>query len=114
MLIELFKSILGNSGALAMERLLKTEIAPYLIPRVIVSWLRNESFGSVNIPCGCPLQSLSKSLKGYSGSSKFGELDYSFEDSDEKHVAAIIAVSLSQNISTSIPRDIDLAKLAKT
>jgi hypothetical protein len=114
MLIDLFKSILGNSGATAMERLLKTEIAPYLVPRVIVGWLRNESVGVIDIPVGCPLYSLSKTLNGYTGFSKFGELDYNFNDADEKHVAAVIAVSLNQNISTSIPRDIDLAKLAKT
>ena len=114
MLINLFKYILGNSGASAMEKLLKTDLSSYLVSRVIVGWLRNESVGTINIPDSCPLQSLSKSSGGYNGSSKFGELDYNFDNADEKHVAAVIAVLLNQNISISTPRDIDLAKLAKT
>lgn len=114
MLINLFKYILGDSGGTAMDRLLKTELGPYLTPRIIVGWLRSNKLGTINVPDCCPLQELSKSINGYNGSAKFSELDYNFNNADEKHVAAVIAVSLNQKISTNLPRDIDLARLAKT
>jgi hypothetical protein len=99
-----------------MEHLAKMseELKTYLTPRIIVSWLRQSDYGAINVPEDCPLKSLSKSGYGYSGVSNIQGCDYSFHNSPEEHVAAVISVALDYNIAPVEVKDVDLARLAKT
>lgn len=113
---EFFKHILGLQGWRVLESLSKSSenIASYLTPRIVVSWLRQEDYGQLQVPQGCPLQKLAKSGYGYSGATNIGGLDYNFENVAEEHIAAIITVASGQEIQQTETKDIDLAKLAKT
>jgi hypothetical protein len=116
MLPSFFKEILGEQGASVMMQLAKTskELGAYLTPRIIVSWLRQSEYGAMPIPAGCPLTSLTKNGYGYSGTSNILGQDYSFKNSSEEHIAAVIAVASNQKIEPVEVKDVDLARLAKT
>jgi hypothetical protein len=116
MLPNFFKDVLGNSGAAVMQHLAKASevFEAYLLPRVIVGWLRSSAYGDINIPAECPMTALQKTGYGYSGSADFGGLEYSFSNAPEEHVAAVITVALGKSIESVDVRDIDLARLAKT
>ena len=116
MLPTFFKAILGEHGASMMESLSKAseELHSYLEPRIIVSWLRQSDYGDISLHPDCPIQKLNKSGYGYSGIANIDSFDYTFSNSSEEHIAAIVSVALGKSVNVVEVKDIDLAKLAKT
>ena len=116
MLPKFFDAVLGSSGFAVMENLAKAskELESYISPRIIVSWLRHADYGQVKVPDQCPLDSLNKTGYGYSGNANIDGVDYSFSNSPEEHVAAVITIALGKSIEPVEIKDIDLARLAKT
>jgi hypothetical protein len=114
MLKTLFKSLLGDAGASALERLLATELSSYVTPRVIVSWLRNSNDGIVAIPQGCPLVALSKSAAAFTGSCKIQNVNYDFQKASEAQVAAVVITALGVETHALDVKGVNLAKLSKT
>lgn len=116
MLPKFFNSVLGSSGFAVMQNLAKAsvELESYLSPRIIVSWLRHSGYGQIKVPDKCPLGSLNKSGYGYSGNANIDGVDYSFSNSQEEHVAAVITIALGKSIEPVEIKDIDLARLART
>jgi hypothetical protein len=76
--------------------------------------LRQLDYGPVSQIENCPIQNLAKSGYGYSGSANIEGLDYSFSNSTEEYVAAVVAVASGNVIKPVEVKDVDLAKLAKT
>lgn len=116
MLPIFFNSVLGSSGAAVMQNLAKAspELESYLSPRIIVSWLRHSNYGEIGVPAACPLKALLKGGYGYSGSTNIEGIDYTFSNSSEEHVAAVITVALGVPVTQVDMKDVNLAKLAKT
>ena len=113
---KFFSYILGLQGSLIMESLAKTseELAAYIPPRVIVGWLRQLDYGDVELPKESLLKTLSKNGYGFSGSYEIEGEIYSFNNTVEEHVAAIVAVASNSIVKSVDIKEIDLAKLAKT
>jgi hypothetical protein len=116
MLPKFFNSVLGSSGFAVMQNLAKAsvELESYLSPRIIVGWLRHSLYGRIVVPTECPLTKLNKSGYGYSGATNIDGVDYSFSNSSEEHVAAVITIALGKSVEPVDVKDIDLARLAKT
>lgn len=114
MIKTLFKSLLGDSGATVLERLLATELSSYITPRVIVSWLRSAPQGSVAIPTGCPLDSLNKIDATFTGQCLVKGVNYTFEKTSDIQVAAVVITALGVETHALTTKDINLAKLSKT
>ena len=114
MLEELFKSLLGDSGAKALTALLETPLKHFVTPRVIVSWLRHAPEGALEIPQGCPLVALNKSINTYNGQAVVDGVHYEFQGFNEAQVAATIVTSLGVETGALKVKDINLAKLSKT
>jgi hypothetical protein len=115
-MIPFLKSILGSQGAQVMASLEKAsdDLASYITPRVIVSWLRQSDYGNITPPEGGPFTALNKSGYGYTGSCNIHEQDYSFEYVTEEHIAAIVTTACDCPLKKSEAKNLDLAKLAKT
>ena len=107
----LLTTLLGKEGTQALETLLKSEdLASFIIPKAIVSWLQKAEYGSLSLD---GFDSLQKTGYGYSGTSKVGNLDYVFDKVTEQQVAAIVSVRLEKTMSPLV-KEIDLARLSKT
>ena len=113
---KFFANILGVHGYSVMETFVKSSesLGSYVFPRIVVSWLRQSNYGEIKTPSLCPLSKLIKSGYGYSGVADIDGISYSFDNSTEEHVAAIVAVASNQKIDIANTKDIDLAKLAKS
>ena len=113
---KFFANILGVHGYPVMEAFVKSSesLGSYVFPRIVVSWLRQSNYGEIKTPSLCPLSKLTKSGYGYSGVADIDGFSYSFDNSAEEHVAAIVAVASNQKIDVTNTKDIDLAKLAKS
>jgi len=111
-----FETLLGKQGFTVMESLAKssTDLASYITPRVIVSWLRQSKYGTINLPKSCPIQSLEKTGYGFNGEALVKGLSYSFNKATEEQIAAIISVATDSNVHDVDFKDVNLARLAKT
>lgn len=107
------KHILGEQGEKVVKSLMKSspDLRSYLIPRVIISWLRQSDYGTIP---NDTFSQLSKNGYGYSGICNIEGISYRFSNVSEEHVAAIISVVSNETVSTVQTKEIDLAKLAKT
>jgi hypothetical protein len=115
-MVPFLKSILGNQGTKVMESLEKAsdDLASYITPRIIVSWLRQADYGEVSLPEDGPFTALAKSGYGYTGSCNIHDQPYSFEYVTEEHIAAIVTTACDCKLTKSEAKNLDLAKLAKT
>jgi hypothetical protein len=108
---NLLNTLLGTAGLQALETLLKSEdLASFIIPKAVVSWLQKAEYGSLSLD---GFDSLKKTGYGYSGTTKVGNLDYVFDKVTEQQVAAIVSVRLEKTMSPLV-KEIDLARLSKT
>lgn len=108
---DILLQLLGERGLNPLKSLLKdADLAAFITPRVITGWLRKSDCGDLQLK---PFTSLSKSGYGYTGSIVLKDVNYDFEKVTEEQVAAMISVSLNQQIQPTI-KDLDLAKLSKT
>lgn len=113
-MIDLLQYLLGHDGATALSKLLKTNLSPYILPRVIIGWARSVKNGQTITPESGPITKLSKGEEGYSGSANIKGFQYEFEDVPEQRVAAIVSVAFEDAVSCVQTKDADLAKLSKT
>jgi len=115
-MLPFFKSILGDQGVKVMESLEKAseDLASYITPRVIVSWLRQADDGDVKLPENSPFTKLAKCGYGYSGACVIQDQPYFFQYVTEEHVAAIATTACDCQLKKTETKNIDLAKLAKT
>ena len=116
MLPNFLEPLVGKPGKAVLDNLVKGEeqLRAFVLPRIIVGWLRTVGDGNVSLPNGSPFSSLRKSAGGFSGEITIGSCLHSFENSLDTSVAAMVSLSSCSSAVEVTAKASDLAKIAKT
>ncbi len=109
-------AVLGTRGADALIGLSKSsdDVQGVLVPRVVLSWLRN--LGSTTVLPGVDEigVTLRRSESGFTGSISTPDFSCELDDAPLARAAAVVTHALGASPAVGLPRDIDLARFGST
>lgn len=113
--LQFVNAVLGQNGV-PLVNLAKhnSDIEAYLLPRVVVSWLKSVVGVQDSIPGSDISMVLAKSEHGFSGVIDIDGIGYSFKDASIDHTTATVVTAFGEVINKSELKNSDLAKLGKT
>lgn len=117
MAFEFLVSVLGTEGAKALRKAAEKEpsFKNLLVPRTAMAFLADRTFYEGIVP-GIPNSYIrfAKNDEGYTGLITLPEMNYSFENVSQEHVAAAISAATNELNKTENLKDVVLIRLGKS